>query len=107
MRNAVVALAAVLAGTSHAGAEPSANGQGSSTAKPAMPVIRISVDLIQIDVVVTDKKGRHVMDLGPSDFEVREDGRLRTVSNVSYVRVDGDLAGTAPASTAPVAFARS
>jgi VWFA-related protein len=65
-----------------------------------VPVIRISVALIQVDVVVTDKKGRHVTDLGPDDFEIREDGKARTVANASYVRLDG---AEPPAPTSPSA----
>lgn len=33
-------------------------------------VVKISTTLIQIDVVVTDKKGNQVTDLKPEDFEI-------------------------------------
>ena len=58
---------------------------------PAQPplrspsAIRISVDLVQIDAVVTDSRGRHVTDLTAADFEVLEDGKPQTLSAFTYV----------------------
>jgi VWFA-related protein len=63
-------------------AEPGADAAGELPG----PVIRISVEVIQLDVVVTDKQGRHLTDLGPEDFEIREDGRVQRVSHATYVR---------------------
>jgi VWFA-related protein len=37
-------------------------------------VVRITVNMVQLDVAVTDKKGRYVTGLGPANFEVYEDG---------------------------------
>ncbi|HKO61238.1 MAG TPA: VWA domain-containing protein [Pyrinomonadaceae bacterium] len=51
-------------------------------------VVRISTNLIQIDAVVTDKKGQPITDLTAADFELRQDGRLQTISNLSLVSVD-------------------
>jgi VWFA-related protein len=74
-------------------------------AAPQVPVIRISAELVQLDVVVTDKAGRHVIDLRPEDFEVREDGRLQKVAHLTYVGVDGRRDGPAlDAETAGVAW---
>jgi len=53
---------------------------------PEMPVIRISVDLVQVDAVVTDGKGRHVTDLRPEDFTLEEGGKRQRITNVVYVR---------------------
>jgi VWFA-related protein len=41
----------------------------------------IEVSIVNLDVVVTDRKGNRVRGLRPSDFEVREDGKVRTLSN--------------------------
>jgi hypothetical protein len=38
------------------------------------PVFRLSVSLVQVDAVVTDRKGHHVTTLGPADFRVLQDG---------------------------------
>ncbi|HEX8748831.1 MAG TPA: VWA domain-containing protein [Pyrinomonadaceae bacterium] len=48
-------------------------------------VVRITTNLVQVDAVVTDKKGRQVTDLKAEDFEITEDGRTQQVTNLSYV----------------------
>ena len=57
-------------------------------------VVRISVTLVQVDVSVTDKKGRAVADLKPEDFEIYEDGRRQAITNFSYI--SPEAAGPAP-----------
>ena len=42
----------------------------------------IDVQLIQIQVLVTDRRGDPVSDLSPSDFEIRENGRARPVEDL-------------------------
>ncbi len=66
-----------------AAAQPPAGGQ------PAEPVIRVTVDLVQVDAVVTDSKGHHVADLQAGDFEVLEDGKPQTITHFSYVPGSG------------------
>jgi VWFA-related protein len=53
-------------------------------------VVRISVTLVQVDAVVTDRQGRQVTDLKPSDFEIFEDGRRQRISNFSYIAAQPD-----------------
>ena len=48
-------------------------------------VVKITTTLIQLDVVVTDKDGKPVTDLKPEDFRVYQDGKLREITNFSYV----------------------
>ena len=48
-------------------------------------VVRITSNLVQIDAVVTDKKGKPIEGLHPEDFEVFEDGRSQKITNFSYV----------------------
>ena len=48
-------------------------------------VVRIDTNLVQIDVVVTDKAGKQVTDLKPEDFEVSEDGKKRLLTHFSYI----------------------
>ncbi|MCM3870726.1 MAG: VWA domain-containing protein [Pyrinomonadaceae bacterium] len=47
-------------------------------------VVRITTNLVQIDVVVS-KDGKQVKDLNPEDFEILEDGRAQTITSFSYV----------------------
>src|SRR6266446_5700119 len=64
------------------------------------PVVRVSLELIQVDAVVTDGAGRYVTDLTADDFELREDGKLRAVTHCSYL----PLAPPSPSpATRPVA----
>jgi VWFA-related protein len=48
-------------------------------------VVKISTNLIQIDVVVTDKKGNQVTNLKPEDFEIFENGKKQNITNFSYI----------------------
>lgn len=47
-------------------------------------VVRITTNLVQVDVVVT-KDGKQVTDLKPEDFELFEDGRPQAITNFSYI----------------------
>ena len=48
-------------------------------------VVKISTNLVQIDVSVTDKKGNIVRDLKPEDFEIYENGKKQPVTAFSFV----------------------
>lgn len=49
------------------------------------PVIRVTVDLVQLDAVVNDSHGHRIADLKPEEFEVLEDGRPQKITHFSYV----------------------
>jgi VWFA-related protein len=51
-------------------------------------VVRVTTNLVQVDVVATDKDGKQVSDLRPEDFEVFEDGRKQRITNFSYISAD-------------------
>lgn len=59
-------------------------------------VVKITTNLVQVDLVVTDKKGRQVTDLRPEEMQILEDGREQKITNFSYVE-------TAPENSEPVA----
>ncbi|HEX2639213.1 MAG TPA: hypothetical protein VHL50_01520, partial [Pyrinomonadaceae bacterium] len=48
-------------------------------------VVKISTSLVQVDVTVTDRKGKVVRDLKPEDFEIYENGEKQKISNFSFV----------------------
>ena len=50
--------------------------------------IKISTNLIQLDVTVTDKDGNVVRDLKPEDFEVYENGKKQNITNFSFVSIN-------------------
>src|SRR5437868_1541583 len=47
-------------------------------------VVRISTNLVQVDVVVT-KDGKPVTDLAADDFEILEDDKPQQITNFSYI----------------------
>jgi VWFA-related protein len=53
----------------------------------AGPVIRVEVNLRQVDVVVNDAKGGLVTDLQPDDFLILEDGKPQKLTNFSWIEV--------------------
>ena len=53
-------------------------------------IVKISTTLIQIDVTVTDKKGKIVSNLKPEDFEVYENGKKQTITNFSFISSPGE-----------------
>ncbi|HEX5964921.1 MAG TPA: VWA domain-containing protein [Pyrinomonadaceae bacterium] len=55
-------------------------------------VVRITTNLVQVDVVVT-KKGKHITDLKAEDFELFEDGKLQTITSFAYVSSVSNAAG--------------
>ncbi len=61
--------------------------------EPPAPAFRTSVEMVQVDAVVTDSQGRHVPDLEPQDFVLRVDGKEKPVTYLSYVESEsGDTA---------------
>lgn len=58
---------------------------GPAAGAAANTVIRIDVNLVQVDAVVTDSRGRRVPDLKPASFEILQDGKPQTITNFSYV----------------------
>jgi VWFA-related protein len=70
---------------------------------PADDVLRITTNLVQLDVVVTDKEGRHVTDLRPEDFEVVEDKNKQPISSFSYITLGPPVTISEPAPQAAAA----
>lgn len=60
-------------------------------------VVRVTTNLVQVDVVVTDKEGRHITDLGPEDFEILEDKRKQQITNFSYLAIGSATTTRQPA----------
>lgn len=48
---------------------------------PQEPVARITTDLVQLDIIVTDRSGKLVRDLKREDFELVEDGKVQTITH--------------------------
>ncbi|MGH9968667.1 MAG: VWA domain-containing protein [Pyrinomonadaceae bacterium] len=73
-------------------ATPRTEQKQETSQKPSRPaedeVVRITTNLVQVDAVITDKKGKPVADLQPDEIEIREDGRPQKITNFSYVSLE-------------------
>ena len=67
----------------------------------ATPVVQVSVELVQVDASVTDRRGQRVLGLAPADFEILEDGRPQAVTHLSYVIVGGSAVEAAAGAPKP------
>jgi len=66
--------------------EVSSQGKAENVQKAAEEQpIRISTELVQLDVVVTDKSGRVVKDLGKAEFELYENGKKQHIDFFEFV----------------------
>jgi VWFA-related protein len=95
----LVAVAVALVLASGAQAAQSSSPEPPAAQAPAghdERVVQLSVELVQVDAVVTDKKGKRVTDLRPEDFEVFEDGRPQQITYFSYVNVPTSSAASGP-----------
>ena len=54
---------------------------------PSEGVIRINVNLVQVDAIVTDNKGKPVTDLTADDFELLQDGKPQVITNFAFINV--------------------
>jgi VWFA-related protein len=60
-------------------------------AQPEPPIFRAKVNIVRVDVSVTDRDGHAIQTLEPSDFTVREDGVAQTVETAQFIRLDGGV----------------
>ena len=65
-------------------------------------VVRITANLVQIDAVVTDKKGKQITNLSDQDFEILEDGHAQKITNLSYVTLKPPTGEPQPAAVAGI-----
>ncbi|HEY6361776.1 MAG TPA: VWA domain-containing protein [Vicinamibacterales bacterium] len=49
-------------------------------ASAQQPTFRAEIDLVNFGVTVTDRRGNHITDLTPADFEIIEEGQKQTVT---------------------------
>ena len=82
---------------------------GDSKAREASPqdpvkpadddVVRITTNLVQVDPVITDSKGKPVTDLRADEVQIFEDGKPRPITNFSFIALEPS--GVATSSTKP------
>ncbi|HEY3885788.1 MAG TPA: VWA domain-containing protein, partial [Vicinamibacterales bacterium] len=72
-------------------------GQAQPPVRQQPPVIKSGVNFVSVDVIVTDKKtGNIVLDLKPSDFDVKEDKQPQKIQTFDIVRIDPSTQSTEP-----------
>jgi VWFA-related protein len=59
-------------------------------------VVKITTNLVQVDAVVKDKNGQVVRDLTADDFEIKEDGHLQKITNISFISTTASSEVSAP-----------
>jgi VWFA-related protein len=73
--------------------QPQQQGQAQEQQQPLpTPTFRTGVDVIAVDVAVSDQRGRPVEDLLAPDFEVKIDGMPRKVISAELVKIDVEAA---------------
>ena len=56
------------------------SGTSAIAQEVSAPRINVKVDLVQLNVAVTDSKGNYITGLGPKDFVITEDGILENIA---------------------------
>ena len=85
---AVLAGAGLWAGQAPQGQVPSPPpSDAAGTADAQTPTFKAEIEYVEVDVVVTDGKGKSVRDLTRDDFQVFEDGRRQNISNFTFVNI--------------------
>jgi len=99
-RTGVIAFAVVLATAAAFAGWSKARAQSPVTVDPH---IQIVVDLVQLNVAVTDNKGNYVTGLRPQDFAITEDGIAQKVATFGEGNEVGRRVGDPPAESADAA----
>lgn len=63
---------------------------------PDEPLIRVTVNLVQVDAVVTGRDGNIVTDLQPGDFEILQDGKPRKLTRFAFISTQDGAAAAPP-----------
>jgi VWFA-related protein len=71
-------------------ATPAQTPTPSPTPKPQDDVVRVYTELVQTDVMVFDKQGKFVNNLTAKDFELRVDGKPRTLDGFEQIAAGSD-----------------
>ncbi|MBV9442702.1 MAG: hypothetical protein JO217_08415, partial [Acidobacteriaceae bacterium] len=72
-----------------------------TTARPQQTTFRSSVELVLIDVRVTDRSGKPIIGLGPEQFSVTEDGHPQKIASFEYCNIEA-IETASPSSIAPM-----
>jgi VWFA-related protein len=71
---------------------------------PDSPLIRVTVNLVQLDAIVTDKSGQVITDLTAADFDILQDGKSRKITRFAYIPIQSGPAPRPPKKLDPNAI---
>jgi VWFA-related protein len=54
----------------------------------AQQPIRTGINFVRVDIIVTDRDGRPVLDLKPEEFSIAEDGKPQKIETFTVVKID-------------------
>lgn len=84
---------AVLIASIHVSAQETKPSAQETKPKPEQgPTFRTGIELVMVDVGVSDDRGRPVSDLLAPDFVVKIDGEVRKIVSAEHVRIDVEAA---------------
>ena len=64
---------------------PPSQPQSTPAPQTRADVVRITTNLVQVDVTVVDHNGQPVSDLKAEEFDVTEDGKAQKISNLDFI----------------------
>ncbi|HET7218051.1 MAG TPA: VWA domain-containing protein [Vicinamibacterales bacterium] len=56
--------------------------------QPQPPRIKTGINFVRVDVIITDRQGKPVLDLKQDEFRLKEDGRAQAIESFSVVNID-------------------
>ena len=83
---AVTTAAVMVAQQAPAPPQPPAQPQDQQPAQP--PRIKTGINYVRVDVIVTDRQGKPVLDLTQDEFRLKEDGRAQSIESFAVVKID-------------------
>src|SRR5438045_3528141 len=67
--------------------EPQTKSQSHPPSEQNPGVVRITTQLVQVDAIVTDKKGQHIEDLSEDEFELSVDGKPQPLTFFKLIKL--------------------
>jgi VWFA-related protein len=64
------------------------NTQQAQEAERAQQPIRTAINYVRVDVIVSDRDGKPVLDLKKEDFSLTEDGKAQAIDTFTVVKID-------------------
>ena len=67
---------------------PSPPQQPPQDPAPGQPTFKARINFVRVDVIVSDRDGKPILDLKPEDFKVFEDGKPQKIEQFDVIKID-------------------